>query len=122
MVQMRIAAEGFDQCVFDSLDFGSLHGRAIFKAGGQVDLVFLHGGMLMRSANTSFVDDSLLSSFPGLPLRRIPTNRFRRFCRMNGNTKSAALLPKAAAKRLIKLCQSASAPRVSFEANEREAA
>jgi hypothetical protein len=41
---------------------------------------------------------------------------------MNGNTKSAALLPKAPAKRLIKLCQSASAPHVSFEANEREAA
>ena len=41
----------------------------------------------MRSANTSFVDDSLLSSFPRLPLRRIPTNGFRRFYRMNGNTK-----------------------------------
>jgi hypothetical protein len=38
----------------------------------------------MRSANTSFVDDSLLSSFPRLPLRRLPTNGFCRFYRMNG--------------------------------------
>ena len=35
---------------------------------------------------------------------------------------AAALLPKADANRLIKLCQSASAPRVSFETAEREAA
>jgi hypothetical protein len=35
---------------------------------------------------------------------------------------AAALLPKADANRLIKLCQSASAPRVSFETTEREAA
>ena len=35
---------------------------------------------------------------------------------------AAALLPKAEANRLITLCQSASAPRVSFETTEREAA
>jgi hypothetical protein len=34
---------------------------------------------------------------------------------------AATLLPKADANRLIKLCQSASAPRVSFETTEREA-
>jgi hypothetical protein len=34
---------------------------------------------------------------------------------------AVALLPKADANRLIKLCQSASAPRVSFETTEREA-
>ena len=37
-------------------------------------------------------------------------------------TEVAALLPKADANKLIKLCQSASAPRVSFETTEREAA
>jgi hypothetical protein len=35
---------------------------------------------------------------------------------------AVALLPKAHANKLIKLCQSASAPRVSFETTEREAA
>jgi hypothetical protein len=35
---------------------------------------------------------------------------------------AAALLPKAEANKLIELCQSASAPRVSFETAEREAA
>ena len=35
---------------------------------------------------------------------------------------AAALLPKADANRLIKLCQSASTPRVGFETTEREAA
>ena len=35
---------------------------------------------------------------------------------------AGTLLPKADANRLIKLCQSASAPRVSFETTEREAA
>lgn len=35
---------------------------------------------------------------------------------------AATLLPKADAKKLIKLCQSASAPRVSFETTERDAA
>ena len=35
---------------------------------------------------------------------------------------AAALLPKTDANKLIKLCQSASAPRVSFETAEREAA
>ena len=34
---------------------------------------------------------------------------------------AAALLPKAEATELIKLCQSASTPRVSFETSEREA-
>jgi hypothetical protein len=37
-------------------------------------------------------------------------------------TEAAALLPKAEANRLTKLCQSASAPRVSFETTERESA
>jgi hypothetical protein len=35
---------------------------------------------------------------------------------------AAALLPKAESSRLISLCQSISAPRVSFETTEREAA
>lgn len=35
---------------------------------------------------------------------------------------AAALLAKADAKKLIKLCESASAPRVSFETTDREAA
>jgi hypothetical protein len=35
---------------------------------------------------------------------------------------AAALLPKANANRLINFCQNASAPRVSFETTEREAA
>jgi hypothetical protein len=35
---------------------------------------------------------------------------------------AAALLPKADANKLIKLCQTASAPRVSFETTERQAA
>ena len=35
---------------------------------------------------------------------------------------ASALLPKVDANKLIKLCQSASAPRVSFETTEREAA
>ena len=43
-----------------------------------------------------------------------PVERFRE--------EAAALLPKADASKLIKLCQSASAPRVSFETTEREAA
>jgi hypothetical protein len=43
-----------------------------------------------------------------------PAERFRE--------EAAALLPKADANRLINLCQSASAPRVSFETTEREAA
>ena len=37
-------------------------------------------------------------------------------------TEAAAILPKADAKKLIKLCQSASAPRVSFETSARELA
>ena len=41
----------------------------------------------MCSANTSFVDDSLLSSFRRWPLPSIPANGFRRFYSMNGNTK-----------------------------------
>jgi hypothetical protein len=43
-----------------------------------------------------------------------PVERFRE--------EAAALLPKADASKLIKLCQSASAPRVSFETSERDAA
>ena len=43
-----------------------------------------------------------------------PVERFRE--------EAAALLPKADANRLINLCQSASAPRVSFETTERETA
>ena len=35
---------------------------------------------------------------------------------------AAALLPKAEAKKLIKLCEGASAPRVSFETTDRDAA
>ncbi len=35
---------------------------------------------------------------------------------------AAALLPKADAKKLIKLCESASSPRVSFETTDRETA
>jgi len=35
---------------------------------------------------------------------------------------ATALLPKAEAKKLIKLCEGASAPRVSFETTERDAA
>jgi hypothetical protein len=34
-------------------------------------------------------------------------------------TEAAALLPKAEANKLIKLCETASAPRVSFETTER---
>jgi hypothetical protein len=43
-----------------------------------------------------------------------PIERFRE--------EAVALLPKADANRLIKLCQSASPPRVSFETTERETA
>jgi hypothetical protein len=44
----------------------------------------------------------------------IPVERFRE--------EAAALLPKTDANKVIKLCQSASAPRVSFETTERKAA
>ena len=37
----------------------------------------------------------------------------------NFRTEAAALLPKAEANKLIKLCQTDSAPRVSFETTER---
>ncbi len=39
----------------------------------------------------------------------------------NFRAEAAALLPKAEANKLVKLCQSASAPRVSFETTERAA-
>jgi hypothetical protein len=50
----------------------------------------------------------------------VPTTSYRPVERFR--EEAAALLPKADANKLIKLCQSASAPRVSFETTEREAA
>jgi hypothetical protein len=52
---------------------------------------------------------------------RVPENLQERR-RKNASRVAAALLPKTDANKLIKLCQSASAPRVSFETTEREAA
>ena len=50
----------------------------------------------------------------------VPTTSYRPIQKFREEV--VALLPKADANRLINLCQSASAPRVSFETTERESA
>jgi hypothetical protein len=79
----------------------------------------------MRSANTSFVDGSLFSSFliiPTLAIAAHPHERFPTILQDEREHQKAPRSAEGAAKRLIKLWQSASAPRVSFETTEREAA
>jgi hypothetical protein len=73
-----------------------------------------------------------LASYAGLD-NPLSASRWWRFTHLFVSTTSyrpvekfreeaGASLPKADANKLIKLCQSASAPRVSFETTEREAA
>ena len=98
---MRWTAEGGDGCVA-RVNFPAPTLKAkIDEAGKVIEMIKeLASGVFTRL----FV--------PTISYR--PAERFRE--------EAAALLPKADANRLINLCQSASAPRVSFETTEREAA
>ena len=69
-------------------------------------------GTLFERIKISLVAFSHASSF--LPLAKDPLRKFRE--------EAAYLLPKSERTTLINLCQSASAPRVSFDTIEREAA
>jgi hypothetical protein len=59
---------------------------------------------------------------PTLAIAAHPHERFPKILQDEWEYQKRRAPANAAAKRLIKLCQSASAPGVSFEANEREAA
>jgi len=98
---MRWTAEGGDGCVARVNFPAPTHKAKIDEEGKVIEMIKeLASGVFTRL----FV--------PTISYR--PAERFRE--------EAAALLPKADANRLINLCQSASAPRVSFETTERVAA
>ena len=98
---MRWTAEGSDGCI----------SRVTFPAPTLKAKIDDEGKILAKIKN---IANSVFTHLFVSTTSYRPIEKFRE--------EAATLLPKADANKLIRLCQSASAPRVSFETTERDAA